>query len=235
MTTLRQLHFYSTPEHECSYISGRMARTLFVDPQAVITTDAYSQLSDLGFRRSGRHIYRPHCEDCQACVSVRIPVEEFSPSKSQRRVLNRNRDLVVERVEPVLTDEHYDLYARYIHSRHSDGDMFPPTVEQFKAFLVDGHDCSFFYEIRDNDRLLSVAVTDELRRGLSAIYTFFDPDQPKRSLGAFSILTQIEQTRLQGLPYLYLGYWVKQCQKMNYKIAYRPLQLLLDGHWVSLR
>ena len=122
MTTLRQLHFYSTPEHECSYISGRMARTLFVDPQAIITTDAYSQLSDLGFRRSGKHIYRPHCEDCQACVSVRIPVNEFKPSKSQRRILNRNRDLRVERVNPVLTDEHYDLYSRYIHSRHFDGD-----------------------------------------------------------------------------------------------------------------
>ncbi|NVK41217.1 MAG: arginyltransferase [Oceanospirillaceae bacterium] len=235
MTTLRQLHFYSTPEHECSYIDGLMARTLFVDPQAIITTDAYSQLSDLGFRRSGKHIYRPHCENCQACVSVRIPVDNFKPSKSQRRLLNRNRDLRIERVTPVLTDEHYRLYSRYIHQRHSDGDMFPPTVEQFKAFLVEGHDCSFFYEIRDGERLLSVAVTDELRRGLSAIYTFFDPDEPRRSLGTFSILTQIEQTRLLGLPYLYLGYWVKQCQKMNYKIAYRPLQLLLDGHWVTLR
>lgn len=235
MTTLRQLHFYSTPEHECSYISGRMAKTLFVDPQAIITTDAYSQLSDLGFRRSGRHIYRPHCDGCQACISVRIPVNEFRPSKSQRRILRRNSDLQIERVAPLLTDEHYDLYARYINTRHADGDMHPPTVEQFKAFLVEGHDCSFFYEIRRGDQLLAVAVTDELSQGLSAIYTFFEPEAPRRSLGSFCILSQIEQTRQLGLPYLYLGYWVKQCQKMNYKIAYRPLQLLLDGHWVALR
>lgn len=211
-----------------------MARTLFVDPQAIINTDAYSQLSDLGFRRSGKHIYRPHCEGCQACVSVRIPVDMYRPGKSQKRVLNRNRDLCTERVAPNLSDEHYDLYARYINSRHADGDMYPPSLEQFRAFLVDGHDCSFFYEVRLGDKLLAVAVTDQLRQGLSAIYTFYDPDQARRSLGTYSILTQIEQTRQLGLPYLYLGYWVKQCQKMNYKIGYRPLQLLLDGHWTTM-
>ncbi len=235
MTTLRQLHFYSTPEHECSYIPGRMARTLFVDPQAIISTDAYSQLSELGFRRSGKHIYRPNCEGCQACVSVRIPVDSYRPGKSQKRVLNRNQDLSCQRVMPVMTDEHYALYARYINSRHADGDMHPPSAEQFRAFLVEGHDSSFFFEVRLNDQLLAVAVTDQLTQGLSAIYTFYEPALPKRSLGTYCILTQIEQSRQLGLPYLYLGYWVKQCQKMNYKIGYRPLQLLIDGHWSALR
>jgi arginine-tRNA-protein transferase len=166
---------------------------------------------------------------------VRIPVDSHRPGKSQKRVLNRNQDVHVERVAPILSDEHYDLYARYINARHADGDMYPPSVEQFRAFLVEGHDCSFFFEVRHNDRLLAVAVTDQLGQGLSAIYTFYDPDQPRRSLGTYCILTQIEQTRQLGLPYLYLGYWVKQCQKMNYKIDYRPLQLLLDGHWSALR
>jgi len=235
MTNLRALHFYSTPEHDCSYLEGRHAKTLFVDPQAIIATDTYSQLSDLGFRRSGKHIYRPHCDNCQACISIRIPVDRFSMTKSQKRVVSRNRDLKVNVKEPYFSDRHYDLYSRYINARHSDGDMHPPTEDQFCSFLIDGNQNSLFYEFWDQDQLVAVAVTDQLESGLSAIYTFFDPALTKRSLGTYAILYQIAEARDLNLDYIYLGYWVRDCRKMNYKISYRPLEMLLDGHWVLLK
>lgn len=233
MTNLKTLHFYATPEHECSYLDGFEAKTLFVDPQEVITSDAYSQLSDLGFRRSGKHIYRPYCSNCQACISVRVNGREFVPSKSQKRTFNKNRDLQVMAVPPQFTDEYYALYEKYINTRHSDGDMYPPTPEQFSAFLIEGGQKGCFYEFRDPaGRLLALAVTDYLTSGLSAIYTFFDPDEERRSLGSFAILWQLKEVKRLELEYLYLGYWIRECQKMSYKIAYNPLEMLLHGQWI---
>ncbi|WP_027859811.1 arginyltransferase [Marinobacterium jannaschii] len=236
MTNLRTLHFYATPEHDCSYLQDREAKTLFVDPQAIIAKDTYSQLSDLGFRRSGRHIYRPHCNDCQACISVRIPSTEFQPSRSQKRVLSKNSDIKIRVVTPQFNQEYYELYSRYISSRHADGDMYPPSAEQFNSFLVDGDQESCFIEMRGPDNsLMAIAVTDYLENGLSAIYTFYDPDDTRRSLGTFAILAQIRHACHIGLPYVYLGYWVRECRKMSYKIAFRPSELLLDGHWVTIK
>ncbi len=236
MTNLRTLHFYATPEHNCSYLKNREAKTLFVDPQAVIAKDTYSELSELGFRRSGRHIYRPHCKDCQACISVRIPASEFGPSKSQKRVLARNKDLRMRVLAPQFSQEYYELYSRYISKRHADGDMYPPSIDQFNSFLVEGDQESCFLEFRAPDnQLLALAVTDFLENGLSAIYTFYDPDDTRRSLGTYAILAQIEEARRRGVKYLYLGYWVRECRKMNYKIAFRPTELLLDGHWVTIK
>lgn len=235
MTDLHTLHFYATPEHPCSYLEGKTAKTLFVDPHATITNDTYSELSDLGFRRSGKHIYRPHCEHCRACISVRVPVVLFKPSKSQRRVLNKNKDLTVTQCKPCFTDEYYSLYSRYINARHADGDMYPPTMDQFNSFLIEGNDKSFFYEFRDTDgKLLAVSVIDLLKGGLSAIYTFYDPSENKRSLGKLCILWQLEFCKRHGLNYLYLGYWVKSCRKMNYKIDYHPFELLIEGDWVLI-
>ncbi|OMH32724.1 arginyltransferase [Motiliproteus sp. MSK22-1] len=234
MTDLRELQFYATPEHPCSYLSDRQAKTLFADPKAELNRTDYSALSDLGFRRSGPHVYRPHCGGCSACISARIPVDCFKLSKSQKRVFRNNQDLTVRPTAPVYSDELYDLYERYINHRHFDGDMYPPSPEQFRSFLVDSKQDTFFYQFKSADRLLAVAVVDRLDQGLSAIYTFFDPDESHRSLGKFSILKQIEAVRDQNLPYLYLGYWIKGCQKMNYKIDYRPIQLLLDGHWTQI-
>ncbi|GGK81673.1 arginyltransferase [Amphritea balenae] len=233
MTNLKTLHFYATPEHECSYLEGLEAKTLFVDPQEIISTDAYSQLSDLGFRRSGKHIYRPYCSNCQACISVRVNATDFVPSKSQKRIINKNADLKVIAVPAQYTDEYYELYAKYINTRHSDGDMYPPTPDQFSAFLIDGAQKGCFYEFRDNSgHLVALAVTDFLTQGLSAIYTFFDPDEQRRSLGSYAILWQLQETRRQDLEYLYLGYWIRECQKMAYKVAYNPLEMLLHGQWI---
>lgn len=233
MTNLRSLNFYATPGHSCSYLQDREAKTLFVDPQAIIAKDTYSELSDLGFRRSGRHVYRPHCDNCQACISVRIPVTSFTASKSQKRLIARNRDLKVRAVPPQMTPEYYHLYERYIIARHADGDMYPPSQDQFLSFLVEGDQDSVFFEFRDqNNTLVAIAVCDFLSQGLSAIYTFYDPDIPKRSLGSYAILWQIDECARLGMDYLYLGYWVKDCRKMNYKLSFRPTELLLDSNWV---
>ncbi len=233
MTNLKTLHFYATPEHECSYLEGLEAKTLFVDPQEVITSEAYSQLSDLGFRRSGKHIYRPYCSNCHACISVRVNGRLFTPSKSQKRIFNKNKDLQVMVVPPQFTDEYYALYEKYINTRHSDGDMYPPTPEQFSAFLIEGGQKGCFYEFRDpTGKLLALAVTDYLTSGLSAIYTFFDPEEERRSLGSFAILWQLKEVKRLELEYLYLGYWIRECQKMSYKVAYNPLEMLLHGQWI---
>ncbi len=237
MTDLRELHFFATPEHSCSYIEGLKAKTLFVDPQTLVSNTAYSQLSDLGFRRSGKHIYRPHCDGCRACISVRVPVDLFTPNKTQKRILNRNRDIQVRMVKPTYTEPYFNLYSDYICARHADGDMFPPTKDQFNSFLVEGNQETYFYEYLLDDELIGLSVVDHLEQGLSATYTFYNPSEAyqKRSLGTFAILWQIQETLARKQSYLYLGYWVKECRKMRYKISYRPLEFLIDGQWILVR
>lgn len=231
---LGKRQFYLTPAHPCSYLPGREARTLFLDPRDTINQALYQKLTEHGFRRSGGHLYRPHCQDCQACVPTRIPVAAFRPRRNQRRVLAGNQDLAVRAEPAVFNRRYYELYARYIHGRHQDGDMYPPSVDQFRSFLLSQWSNSIFLCAYLDDALVAVAVTDQQPEGLSAIYTFFDPDLDNRSLGAFAILKQIEMCRQAELPHLYLGYWIRDSPKMRYKIDYRPIELFLDGHWTRL-
>ena len=233
MTELARLKFYATQPHSCSYLPDEQATTLFLDPSQPMDVHVYADLSEMGFRRSGDHLYRPHCQHCQACVAARIPAAQFRANRNQRRILQRNRDLQVQAALPIFSEEYYRLYARYIDSRHADGDMYPPSPEQFHSFLVRNLDFLRFYEFRLQGELLALAVTDVLPNGLSAVYTFFDPDQAARSLGRFAILWQIEECRRLGLEALYLGYWIKNCRKMNYKSEYRPLQLLIRQQWLQ--
>jgi arginine-tRNA-protein transferase len=233
--TATGVKFFSTTAHACSYLKGEQAITLFADPKSRMDQRLYSELSDLGFRRSGNYVYRPHCGHCNACVAVRIPVEYFTPNRQQQRVWKRNQDLTVHLLEPEFSQEHYELYERYINERHSDGDMYPASVEQYRSFLTSDWSDTLFYEFRDAGKVVAIAVCDLLENGLSAVYTFFDPDEARRSLGAYAILWQIEETRRLGLPSLYLGYWIKNCQKMNYKIAYRPIELLINNEWLTAR
>jgi|TARA_B110001469_G_scaffold113794_1_gene117370 arginyl-tRNA--protein-N-Asp/Glu arginylyltransferase len=194
------------------------------------------QLTDLGFRRSGEHIYRPWCESCGECKSVRVPLDLFHVSKSQKRVLKRNEDLEVSFEMPSSTEEIYNLYANYINQRHSDGDMYPPSLEQFKSFLCQGPAASNtrFICFRLEQKLLAVAVIDMLPKGLSAIYTFFDPAYDVRSLGRLAVLWQIRWAQSQAMDFVYLGYWIKACQKMAYKAEYQPLQVFEDLVWQPL-
>lgn len=230
---ISSIKFYSTHEHPCSYLKNRAATTVFVDPTLELDSQTYSELSDFGFRRSGGHIYRPHCQNCKACIPVRIPTASFTPSRSQRRCLKRNADLYTRETPSITSDEHYQLYQRYIEQRHSDGDMFPPSREQYEEFLSAQWGVTRYLELRlgSDDTLIALAVCDRLRQGLSAIYTFFDPEQDHRSLGVLAILIQIQQAQSLGLPYVYLGYWIHQCQKMNYKTQYRPVEMFIENQW----
>ena len=194
----------------------------------------YAELSEVGFRRSGDHLYRPHCQNCSGCIPARIPSYGFEPNRQQRRILKRNADLEVIATKPRFTEEYYALYSRYISERHADGDMYPPSRDQFSTFLVRELPFCRFYEFRLGGRLVAIAVTDVLPNGLSAVYTFYDPDEEKRSLGRFAILWQIGEAKRLGLNAVYLGYWIKNCRKMNYKTEYRPIELHVNQRWVAL-
>lgn len=231
MSSLRTLVFFATPAHDCSYLDDREATTMFVDPRAHIDKKLYSQLTSLGFRRSGSHYYRPHCEACNACVPVRLNVNDFRPDRSQSRVLKKNSDLECTLVPAAFNESYYRLYANYVESRHKDGDMYPPSREQFTSFLVEGATDACFLEMRINGILVALAAVDVLDEGLSAIYTVFDPALENRSLGTFAVLWQIEEARRRNLPHLYLGYWIKQCRKMNYKTRFKPIEALKAGQW----
>ncbi len=187
MTELARLKFYATQPHPCSYLPEEQATTLFLDPSQPMDTQLYASLSEVGFRRSGDHLYRPHCQHCTACIAARIPVAGFSPNRQQRRILKRNAELQVIRKRPSFNEEYYDLYRRYIEQRHADGDMYPPSRDQFATFLVRDLPFCCFFEFRLHGRLLAIAVTDVLPNGLSAVYTFYDPDEEQRSLGRYAI------------------------------------------------
>lgn len=230
---VRDLRFFLTVPHACSYLAGREATTLFLDPQESHSQGVYDALSLLGFRRSGRHLYRPHCEGCSACLSVRIPVADFTPSRSQRRVTRRNADLTWHERPARYEPEHYALYDRYIRTRHADGDMYPPSHEQYRTFLTLDEPYARLMEFRLGERLLGVTAFDRLDHGLSAIYTFFDPapEWDRRSLGTHAVLSLVTYAKQLGLPHVYLGYWIRECRKMAYKEAYQPLEILDGRHW----
>ena len=231
---LGKKQFFITPEHDCSYLPPRQAKTLFLDPRDTVTAPIYGALTEQGFRRSGSHLYRPHCDGCQACVPTRVPAALFQPRRRHRRVLQRNLDLRVQIEPAAYSPEYYNLYARYIGARHGDGDMNPPSQDQFRSFLLSQWSDTIFLSTYLDQQLVSVAVSDRQSIGLSAIYTFFEPEMTDRSLGVFSILKQIEFCSEQQLPHLYLGYWIRESAKMRYKTDYRPVELFVNNRWVML-
>lgn len=234
MSVLSKVKVYATHPHPCSYQDDREATTLFIDPAVKIDAIAYKDLTEIGFRRSGNHFYRPHCQTCNECIPARIPVDSFTPTRRQKRIENKNKDLTITTVDSIADDEYYQLYAKYIEQRHENGDMYPPTPEQYQQFLVrETHFCKFTV-FRLNDKPICVSVRDDISDSYSAIYTFFDPDFSNRSLGNFAILWMINLAKNENRQYLYLGYWIRSCRKMAYKIEYRPIELLLNGRWQTL-
>lgn len=231
--TLR-IPLYLTPELPCNYLPARLARTAFVGTETPMSPELYGALMRQGFRRSGNHVYRPHCQNCQACIPVRIPVADFRPSRSQRRNFSRNADLRVAWEPAVLAEPHYRLYERYISGRHADGEMFPPDPDQANRFLLADWSQSRLLSLNLGDRPLAVLVADLASDGLSAVYSFFDPEQASRGLGVRAILALITQAGALGLPYVYLGYYIAACRKMNYKADYQPLEQFRDGRWQPL-
>lgn len=229
----QRLLLFATPPHPCGYLPSKIATTLFADPRSANSSGMYTVLSRHGFRRSGDHLYRPQCADCAACIPVRVPVRRFRPRRSQIRVWNRNSDLEAVEHDGRFDPAHFTLYTKYMHARHRGGSMDNPTPKQYREFLSSNWASTLFFELRLKGRLAAVAVCDRLGDGLSAVYTFFDPALAKRSLGAYAILWEIEQTRRLGLEWLYLGYWIEASPKMRYKSDYRPQQRMIDGRWVD--
>ncbi|WP_461480633.1 arginyltransferase [Porticoccus sp.] len=231
---VRAIRLFLTEPHPCSYLEDQKAITAFVDPAISIDKNLYSYLSNYGFRRSGRYVYAPRCKSCKACIPARLVVNDFEPNRQQHRCNKRNADLTVSIARTIDEGEHYPLYERYLEERHADGDMYPPTMTQYRDFISSLWDNSRILEIRLRGELVAAGVIDILNDGLSAIYTYYSPDHPKRSLGTYMILAELVLTRDLGLPYLYLGYWIERSPKMAYKKNFQPLELLIDDRWVPM-
>ena len=234
LTALEQLRFYVTPAHACSYLPNKNAVTLFVDPQAKMTQHTYSMLVTLGFRRSGPHIYRPHCPSCRECVPVRIAVDAFKPNRSQRRIQKQNTDLVPLWQPAEFNQEHFDLYKRYLAARHPGSSMITDDPEQYQRMLLTDWGNARLLELRVRNHLCAVAMTDWLNDGLSAVYTFYAPELQQRSLGIYAILQQIATTQEHQLPYLYLGYWIEPCANMSYKKNFSALEIFDGQNWLPI-
>ncbi|MCE2944671.1 MAG: arginyltransferase [Lysobacteraceae bacterium] len=233
MGALTDIRVYLTQAHACGYWPDRLARDLVLDPQDPALGAVYESALALGFRRSGRHVYRPHCPTCSACLPIRLPVARFRADRSQRRTLAANKDLAMTVGPARRSDEHFALYARYLSSRHPDSPMADPAPAEFEQFLVGDWSPTRFFEFRMDGRLVAVAVTDVTPNALSAVYTFFDPDFQRRGLGTHAILSQIAWAQETARPHLYLGFWLKGHPKMDYKRRFRPLERLWNGHWIA--
>ncbi len=237
MTHLRDLpafpllQFYTTTPYSCSYLPNRSARSQVATPINLIDNRTYSDLVRVGFRRSGMFTYRPRCDLCTACRPVRLDVTQFTPSRSQRRAFAQHAKLTAQDCALAFREDHYLLYQRYQNSRHADGGMDQDSREQYAQFLLQTHVDSRLIEFREDGVLRIVSVIDILDDGLSAVYTFYDCDIPRTSFGTYAILWQIAECQRLKLPWLYLGYWIRDSKKMAYKENFHPLTVLHEGEW----
>jgi leucyl-tRNA---protein transferase len=233
---LQKLQFYVTTAYPCGYLPKKLAQSLIATPQNLVDGTVYSGLIQQGFRRSGKFAYRPHCEHCNACISVRLPVNEFQAIRSQQRAFKRHAGLQTSIVEAGYDEEHFALYKTYQAQRHHHGPDHPTDQEdeaaQYQQFLCQSNVDSLMVEFRDTQHVLKmVSVIDIVMDGLSAVYTFYDAND-KASYGTYSILWQIEWAKQLNLPYVYLGYWIANSQKMAYKQQFQPQEKLVDGEWI---
>lgn len=233
--SLQDREFYLTVEHTCAYYEDRLCQNVVPDPNIDMHADTYEQLGMIGFRRSGDHVYRPHCPTCSSCTPCRIDIQKFTPNRSQRRCLKRNSQVKIKQVDATFKTEYFELYKKYLNHRHAGGEMSNPSEDDFKNFLICHWSDTYFLEFRENDQLLAIAVIDKIRNGYSAVYTFFDPDFANRSLGTYGILQEIQHCKDHQLPYLYLGYWIDGHPKMHYKTNFNSVEVFQNNHWNLLK
>jgi len=234
---LKKLRFYVSTSYNCGYLPNKLAQSLVASPHHLINAKTYNILIQKGFRRSGLFSYRPHCDLCNACISVRIVLEEYVSSRSQKRALKQHKNLSATVLPVTFTAEHYALYAAYQRTRHTEDPQKaePKTeadeIEQYRTFLCQTNVDSVMVEFRHDNQLKMVSVIDIVSDGISAVYTFYDTSDTQSSLGTYSILWQVEWAKNLQLPYLYLGYWIEHSQKMAYKQNFKPFQKLVNGEW----
>jgi arginyl-tRNA--protein-N-Asp/Glu arginylyltransferase len=234
--------FFLTAPSPCPYLEGQFERKVFTHLVGEKASDLNDLLTQGGFRRSQNIAYRPACETCRACVSVRILVDQFTPTRSMRRIVNRNRDLIASEYRAEPSSEQYSLFRDYLDARHRKGGMSDMTVLDYAMMIEDSHVETRIIEYRLADidsritgksdgPLVAVALSDVMGDGMSMVYSFFDPDLADRSLGTFMILDHIERTRKRGQPHVYLGYWVNGSRKMDYKTKFLPQEHLGARGW----
>lgn len=231
---LQKIHFYVTTPYPCGYLPNQLAQSLIATPQHLTNAYHYNGLIQQGFRRSGKFVYRPHCENCQACISVRLPIAEFQASRSQKRAFKEHQSLEVSISRLNFDETQFTLYQAYQAARHQEADDSKEEKDpatQYRDFLVQTNVDSLSISFTLNGQLKMVSIVDIVEDGISAVYTFYDTTDSKASYGTYSVLWLIEWCKQLGLPYLYLGYWIQDSQKMAYKRNFMPQEALMNGQW----
>jgi len=228
---LEKIQFYVTTRYPCGYIDNQEAQSIVATPYKKIDTNTYADLIQKGFRRSGQYVYKPNCHKCSACIPIRVCVEKFKRSKSQNRTLKKH-SFVTAKILPLnFEEEHYNLYVSYQNNRHRIGSETDNDITDYNDFLIKSNVDTEMIEFRANDKLMMVTIIDKVKHGISAVYTFYDCNDSKLSLGTYSILWLLNFCKNENLNYLYLGYWINESMKMRYKINFKPYELIINGTW----